>query len=139
MKGPSSPFLSCSGAAQRGEKRGTAATTSSLSDGSPPSRVRRLIARAMPKSASLGMSTSPTRENRMFDGLMSRCRMPAPWASAVAPAPRSSTASTSMGFMVPRARTYVSRLPPSRNSLIWKGRGAPVRSASPSSERNPKS
>ena len=135
MAGPSSAPEICSGAAQRGEKSATVLT--GLSDGSI-TLARRTRTDAIPKSASFGISACPTwfrplfsvapttRANRMFDGLMSRCKIPCSCASATAPQIRSRTEMVSLAESRPNVRTCVSRFPPSRNSEIWKGRSSSV-------------
>jgi len=86
---------------------------------------------ASPKSKTF---TIPSRRRMMFSGLMSRCRMPAPCAAAMAEAVWIATSRTSLNFMG-AVCIVLRRVSPSINSVAMKCRSAvcPISNASSNS------
>ncbi len=99
--------------------RAPAATSGARYAGDPVTmpvcvRAGSVAIRAMPKSVSF---TWPARSTMMFDGLTSRCTIPAECAAARAPAAWASRGAASSGESGPRSRTRRPRSTPSTYSI----------------------
>jgi hypothetical protein len=71
----------------------------------------------IPKSSTLTTSRSPTVQRKRFAGLRSRCTIPSPWASCIAPAVCSTRSTARATGIAPVLPISASRSRPSRYSM----------------------
>ena len=89
-------------------------TIQSASSASSPARDRSI---ATPKSSN---TTRPSGVTRTFDGLMSRCTLPAAWSACTPRASWPSAARRRSGSAAPRARTWATTSMPCTSSIVKK-------------------